>query len=231
MFRLSEGKEERERKILECASTDPWLALVISVIHFEWNVRRACIALSKEPNAIVRMQLKGSPGLPKLSSKWEEILDDGSLQNLLGANSWREMMGAYKTRNRLVHGEGSSDPHFARDQVTVVLDAAEKVRVYAENAGANLYRRLQVRKLSTVNATIIGHQLTASGSLKKLHLRDDSRVSFFCTVGRIPSIKRQIPSLQHGIGVRVVSGFSKRNDQGYPTHATFVRVLPAVESA
>eukprot|EP00963_Diacronema_lutheri_P006013 scaffold499_cov335-Pavlova_lutheri.AAC.46 len=212
MFRLSEGKEERERKILECASTDPLLALVISVIHFEWNVLRACIALSKEPNVIVRKQLKGSPGLPRLSSKWEEIIDDRSLQDLLGANLWKEMMGAYKTRNRLVHGEGSSGPHFARDQVTVVSDAVENARAYAESAGANLYQRLQVRKLSTVNATIIGHQLTASGSLKKLHLRDDSGLSFSCTVGRIPSIKRQMPSLLHGIGVRVVSGFSKRND-------------------
>lgn len=51
----------------------------------------------------------------------------------------REMICAYKARNRLVHGQGSSDPQFARDQVTVVLEAAEKIRVTAETAGVDLY--------------------------------------------------------------------------------------------
>lgn len=103
-FCLDETRYERERRIQEYASTDPWLALVITVTHFEWNVGRTCIALGREPNIIVRNQLKGSPGLSKLSRKWEEILDDGLLQNLLGANMWREMICAHKTRNRLVHG-------------------------------------------------------------------------------------------------------------------------------
>lgn len=104
MFCLGETRYKRERCIQEYASSDPWFALVISVTHFEWSVGRTCIALGREPNIIVRNQLKGSPGLSKLSRKWEEILDDGLLQNLLGANMWREMICAHKTRNRLVHG-------------------------------------------------------------------------------------------------------------------------------
>lgn len=67
MFCLGETRDERERRVREYASADPGLALVISVTHFEWNVGRTCIALGREPNVIVRNQLKGSPGLSKLS--------------------------------------------------------------------------------------------------------------------------------------------------------------------
>lgn len=41
---------------------------------------------AKEPNIIVRKQLQGSLGLSKLYLKWEEVLDDGSIQSLLGDN-------------------------------------------------------------------------------------------------------------------------------------------------
>jgi len=61
----------REERIKQFLAEDASLSALLAVIHFEWTVRRAIIALGTSPNVVVRTKLKECHGLGKYKDVWK----------------------------------------------------------------------------------------------------------------------------------------------------------------
>ena len=72
MFLVKDTSNLREERIKQFLNDDPALAALLSVIHFEWTVRRALIALGTSPNIIVRQQLERCHGHEAYKELWKK---------------------------------------------------------------------------------------------------------------------------------------------------------------
>jgi hypothetical protein len=72
MFLVSDSSSSREERIKQILVEDPALAALLSVIHFEWTVRRAIIALGISPNVEIRERMKSDHGCDKYKQVWKD---------------------------------------------------------------------------------------------------------------------------------------------------------------
>ena len=72
MFLVQDSSVSREERIKQFLDEDPSLSALLSVIHFEWTVRRAIIALGKSPNVVIRVKLRGCQGLDGYKDLWRD---------------------------------------------------------------------------------------------------------------------------------------------------------------
>lgn len=224
---MGETGEEREWNLRRHAETDPCLALVLATVHVEWTIRRACIALGQEPNAIIRKRLKKASGFLKLSREWQNIPGANPLEAILGDNNYLQLTRVFDLRNRLVHGNGGASPTHANELVEVALLNASLVRQYAAQRGFDLHRTLPVRQQATGKGTIIGHRLNDRRSLKQFHVAEDDGPQFYCDVDTLSTWSRLDPSPRYRVGLRIVFGYERRTDQNLPLNASFLRINEA----
>ncbi|XGB38639.1 MAG: hypothetical protein LVT47_06745 [Cyanobacteria bacterium LVE1205-1] len=72
MFLVSDSSAFREERIKQILVEDPPLAALLSVIHFEWTVRRAIIALGTSPNVEIRERMRLDHGCDKYKQVWKD---------------------------------------------------------------------------------------------------------------------------------------------------------------
>lgn len=185
MFRIHESSEVREQNIRRRAQTEPRQAFLHATVHMEWCIRRACIALGNEPNVIIKSRLQRASGLSRLSGEWDRIPSVTPLEELLGRNTWLQLLRVFNLRNRIVHGNGGASRAYANQMMDVAFYVASCVRQYAQGRGVDLHRRLQVRQRPTGNGTIRGHAFHPDNSLKHLLVEEDEGRRFSCAVDRL----------------------------------------------
>jgi hypothetical protein len=74
MFLVKGSSQQREQRIQAFSQEDPSLSALLAVIHFEWTVRRAILALGTSPNVDVREKLTYCHGCHRLfRSKYANV--------------------------------------------------------------------------------------------------------------------------------------------------------------
>ncbi|HTL89169.1 MAG TPA: hypothetical protein VL134_07200 [Leptolyngbya sp.] len=123
------------------------MSALLAVIHFEWTVRRAIIALGTSPNVLVRKNLSHCHGLDKYKEVWrDEVLPNVHLRLPEVVTNWDGLGRAFRLRHRLVHGAASCGTEYAEDRVHWAIDATNDVRKVCIDKGINLDERLPVRR-------------------------------------------------------------------------------------
>ena len=147
MFLVQDSSEAREDRIQQFLDEDPALSALLSVIHFEWTLRRAIIALGHSPNVVVRSKLKVCHGLDKYKDVWKDEVTPKVEQRLPEVvRNWQGLGRAFSLRHKLVHGVGSCGRDHATDRVHWAIDAAKDIRSVCSKYDVNLDVRLPVRR-------------------------------------------------------------------------------------
>lgn len=147
MFLVKDASELREQRIRQFLNEDPSLAALLSVIHVEWTVRRAVIALGKSPNVIVRKQLEGCHGHKAYKNLWNlEVVSNGHAPLTDIVRNWEGLTKAFKLRHVLVHGASSCSPDYATERMDWAIAAAKDIREYCLQYKINLDTRLPIRR-------------------------------------------------------------------------------------
>ena len=150
MFLVQDSSLSREERIKHFLVEDASVSVILSVIHFEWTVRRAIIALGISPNVLVRERLAKCHGLDKYKDVWrdEVFLNERRQVDRLSevVKNWEFLGRAFRLRHRLVHGVTSCGTDYATERVYWALDATNDVRAVCIQNDVNLDARLLVRR-------------------------------------------------------------------------------------
>jgi hypothetical protein len=148
MFLVQDSSLSREARIKQFLAEDPSLSALLAVIHFEWTVRRAIIALGTSPNVIVRAKLKNCHGLDKYKDVWKDEVFPNVQLRLPDevVKNWEKLGRAFRLRHRLVHGATSCGREYASERVYWAIEATNDVRSVCTDHEINLDKRLPVRR-------------------------------------------------------------------------------------
>ena len=132
MFLVQDSSLSREERIKHFLAEDASVSVLLAVIHFEWTVRRAIIALGISPNVVVRERLAKCHGLDKYKDVWrdEVFLNEQRQVDRLSevVKNWESLGRVFRLRHRLVHGVTSCGTDYAKERVYWALDATNDVR-------------------------------------------------------------------------------------------------------
>lgn len=148
MFLVQDSSESREARIKSFLAEDPPLSALLAVIHFEWTVRRAIIALGTLPNVVVRAKLKNCHGLDRYKDVWKDEVSLGDVQKSLPevVKNWEGLRRAFRLRHRLVHGATSCGTEYASERVNWAIEATNNIRGVCIARAIDLDSRLPVRR-------------------------------------------------------------------------------------
>ncbi|GAB4211529.1 MAG: hypothetical protein OHK0012_04180 [Synechococcales cyanobacterium] len=147
MFLVSDSSTSREERIREILTEDPPLAVLLSVIHFEWTVRRAIIALGVSLNIEIRDRMKSAHGHKQYKEAWQDKVFPKINKRLPEiVDNWDGLIRSFKLRHRIVHGINSCGREYAEPRVDWAVTAAYNVRSVCTDHGVNLDGRLPVRR-------------------------------------------------------------------------------------
>lgn len=151
MFLVKDSSPLREERILQMLTEDASLSLLLSVIHFEWTIRRAIIALGVSPNVEIREKLKEKRGgIDGYKQVWKEevfIRINKRLPEIV--TNWENLKKAFKLRNKLIHGISSCSQDYAMDKANCVIESSRQIREIVAYYEINLDSRLPIRKKRT----------------------------------------------------------------------------------
>lgn len=147
MFLIRDSSPSREERIKQFLPEDPPLAALLAVVHFEWTVRRAIIALGTSPNVEIRKKLERCHGCDAYKDLWrDEVLPRIGSHLPQIVKNWDGLIRAFRLRHRLVHGVTSCGIDYASERVYWAIGAANDVRSACIAYGIDLDSRLPVRR-------------------------------------------------------------------------------------
>ena len=159
MFLVEKSSAEERRRIIEAhAEMDLVVGFLLSVINFEWTLRRTILALGKRPTKVIRTELLGKcSGIDAYKLAWKEVqagcVNVPSLVDFFSGNGipiWNGdtkdhpgIVQAFKLRNKLVHGcEGAPGDAYLKPYVKLMLDASDELAVLVGSYDADIDRRI-----------------------------------------------------------------------------------------
>ena len=164
MFLVEKSSAEERRRIIEAhAGMDLVVGFLLSVINFEWTLRRTILALGKRPTKVIRTELLGKcSGIDAYKLAWKEVqagcVNVPSLVDFFSGNGipiWNGdtkdhpgIVQAFKLRNKLVHGcEGAPGDAYLKPYVKLMLDASDELAFLASAYDADIDRRIVRTKM------------------------------------------------------------------------------------
>ncbi|MCX6964038.1 MAG: hypothetical protein NTW41_01615 [Verrucomicrobia bacterium] len=153
MFTYRDKQSTRHSRIRSFLKTDPFVAVILSAIDFEWTVRRAILGLSGLPTKPIHEIFKSerSGGLSGLQNHWKKLVKSRLGSDLASiVPNWEFFSNrAFGLRNKLVHGaEGRVTPEHAGKIVDSILAGSVAVANYAEANNATIFGK-KIRRLKT----------------------------------------------------------------------------------
>jgi hypothetical protein len=153
MFLVSDNAEDRRKKILEFLdSGETAIAVLLAAANFEWIVRRAIVLLGKSRTGKFTENggiFSKCHGLDKYKEVWKAEVSDVKEKRLSDViSNWKYFKEeAFPLRHILIHGvKGAVGKNYGRDRVLSMLNASEDVICFANNNGADVFRRIKVRR-------------------------------------------------------------------------------------
>lgn len=146
MFLVKDTSAAREARITQLATDDPALALITAIIHVEWTLRRAIIALGSASNVEIRHKLGHCHGPAAYKQLWRgEVTPRTNMRLPDVIRDWDGLLRAFRLRHTLVHGIAACSAAHAAPRIAWALAAARDVRGFCAAHGVDLDARLPVR--------------------------------------------------------------------------------------
>ena len=153
MFLVSDTLAGRQALIGRYSGNEATLGILLSVIDFEWTVRRAIIALGAEPTKAVRVDLQKCSGLAAYNKAWKKhVLPLRKRELDQVVSDWAFLRDqSFPLRHKIVHGvQGRVDETSAVERRDCALKASASICNFATSFGVDLYNRLPVRQKAKV---------------------------------------------------------------------------------
>lgn len=163
MFRFDTDVDARRQAILTLlASGQAAVGIVVAAADFERTVRRAIIALGREPTSVLRQQLTTMDygTIKKYPHAWRTFVTTHKESTLpIIVRRWNLVLEAFDVRNGLLHGEtGTVGLNFAREHTQVILEGTSDVDSFVRAHDVLLTKKLSARRkprlLSLVDARL-----------------------------------------------------------------------------
>lgn len=152
MFLVQDSSTAREARIQQLSVEDPTLSALLAVIHVEWTVRRAIIALGTSPNVEIRKKLEKGHGLDNYKEHWKIEVSPNTQKRLPEVvKNWEGLRRSFRLRHRLVHGASSCGHEYAQVRASWALAAAADVREFCRVHDVDLDARLPVRRKRSIS--------------------------------------------------------------------------------
>jgi hypothetical protein len=157
MFIVNDLPEIRHGKIRRYAEEDAAVGLILAAVDFEWTVRRAILALGKNPTKQIKIEVLAkskNSGLDHYKKCWRtEVFPIYSIGLPDFIDGWQSLKNAFELRNRLVHGRGVSGEAFTKARMETCLNASEKLTKFAAEHCSPLYGQRIARIKPRENCT------------------------------------------------------------------------------
>ena len=153
MFLVSDTLAGRQALIGRYSGNEATLGILLSVIDFEWTVRRAIIALGAEPTKAIRADIEKCSGLPAYNKAWKKHVHPQTKRELdQVVSDWDFLRDqSFPLRHKIVHGVNvRASESFAAERRDCALKASASVCNFASSLGVDLYKRLPVRQKAKV---------------------------------------------------------------------------------
>ena len=185
------SREMRRKRIESVAEHEPCLGFLAAVFDFEWMARRAILALSNSPTAMIRVWFadRHKHGIAAYANGWKEFVRTSrkmaGLPFLLRHEvpekpvEWSSLKDAFEQRHPLVHGfKGFIEDKVAVFNMTMFLDASDVIETILRNNGCSAFDTIKNRKSKTEEdesaRKIVANSLKRSN---ELHSRVMKRVA------------------------------------------------------
>ena len=163
MFLVSDGsRDARKKTISGLAAKDKAVGFLLSVIDFEWTLRRAILMLSTAPTRTIREALATCHGLDAYSKLWKAhvVHNKGNRASVgLAAvvnraekrngnkSPWEQLKAAFGVRHRLVHGvSGFIKDEDAERHMLNVFAATDALAKFVTLNGMDVFEPIKPRK-------------------------------------------------------------------------------------
>ena len=149
MFLVDDTLEKRQAYIKRQLKYDPILAVFLAAADFEWTIRRAILALGRNPTKYIREEVLGNcSGLKAYKDAWKKEAKPICGDNLADVvPDWQFFKEAYKLRHRLIHGViGTTGNYYATVRVNAILAASKSIADYASSKNEPLFGRKIIRR-------------------------------------------------------------------------------------
>jgi hypothetical protein len=147
MFLVRDSSIAREGRIRGFLADDPSLAALLAVIHVEWTLRRAIVALGTSPNVVVREKLTLCHGHTKYRDLWRDEVTPRTAKRLPEVlSNWEGLKHAFKVRHVLVHGVRAVSFDYAAVRAEWALAAAVDIRAFCAAHAVDIDSRLPIRR-------------------------------------------------------------------------------------
>ena len=149
MFFVSDTLHGRQGLIRSYTGKQAALGTLLSVVDFEWTVRRAIISLGYLPTKDVRTDIEKCSGAAAYKDKWKKHVSPRfglSLDSVVP--DWLALKdGAFSMRHKIAHG-AQVNPKEAEaiEKRDIALQSSEAICKFAAGHGVDLYARLPVRR-------------------------------------------------------------------------------------
>jgi hypothetical protein len=145
MFLVSDTPKARHEKIRSFLEREPVIAVLLAAVDFEWTVRRAILALGRNPTKFIRENvINRASGLGDYKDSWRDEVKPSFRVGLAEViPAWEFFKTeAYPLRNRLVHGvSGVVGTAYAAERVEAILKASAALVTFAECHKEPIYGR------------------------------------------------------------------------------------------
>ena len=185
------SREIRRKRIEAVAEQEPCLGFLAAVFDFEWMARRAILALSDSPTAMIKVWFADGHkhGIATYANGWKEfVLKSGKLAGLPfllrhevpeKPVEWSSLKDAFEQRHPLVHGfKGFMEDDVAFFNMRLFLDASDVIEVILRKNGCSAFDAIKNRRLKT-EADESARKTVANNRRKtaELHARVTKRVA------------------------------------------------------
>lgn len=181
------SRQMRRKRIETIAELEPIIGFLASVFDFEWMVRRAILALSASPTAVIKVWFRSKHGLDDYKEAWVQFVDKPPqgipflLRNYDKSKhvEWSVLKDAFEQRHPLVHGiNGFLEDDVAKFNIQLFLTASEIMESILQANGKSAFKTIPVRRAKTNDDDSARKTLAANRKIsQKRHSRIAQRVN------------------------------------------------------
>lgn len=149
--------EKRREKVDTVFAISPMAGFLLSMVNFEWTLRRAILALGWNSTKNIREALAETHGDEKYKELWKEhvcthcterrprlpaLIREKSATDGRGKPiDWSEIVRAFNVRHMIVHGcSCTAGVAFLREKTDILLRASEVIVRFVAGNGGDIFR-------------------------------------------------------------------------------------------
>lgn len=155
MFPVHGDSPQTRNKIINSVFTlSPMAGFLLSAVNLEWTLRRAILALGRDPTKEIRNAFKRDHGIDGYKDMWKRqvshpfgrigLFELVEKQSQKQGFSWNDLRRGFDVRNILVHGRSCTQgADYLRRYTDIFVKTAEIIISFVESNGKSVFKTIR----------------------------------------------------------------------------------------